>query len=404
MLIALFCCEFATGITHILRCCASELDKDVLFDGRRAVKRFLIAAAPLFLSACGGSGDDTTLSKLADDLISYVTTGRTVAENQRALVAGQGCGTDASLFGNGDCKVGSGAAMGFVDRDGAGATNPLSGARSTTIYAVNTPVEDWSKPGSARLHPYQNSADIMIVAVPPAASQLDQRAIAAQASAEPADMAAQDNVQSMDMDDAPKAEMAALPGDDASKVMETTEMDAAKEDASRQPGGLDAAAAATAKTTSKDARPPAPAKLESSDVRHKAMLPPAPTGADAGAKSPAKAPLKGDAAGPDGQKQASAKDALEDQHAAAQQSTPGTPASGKYVVLGSFTSHKRAKMALNQYAQYHPQLIPATVEGTPYLRIAVGPMDMSRANDLRLVTAKNGVKDSWIVDIVGSGE
>ncbi|PKR51694.1 hypothetical protein [Thalassospira marina] len=372
------------------------------------MKRFLIAAAPLFLSACGGSGDDTTLSKLADDLISYVTTGRTVAENQRALVAGQGCGTDASLFGNGDCKVGSGAAMGFVDRDGAGATNPLSGARSTTIYAVNTPVEDWSKPGSARLHPYQNSADIMIVAVPPAASQLDQRAIAAQASTEPADMAAQDNVQSMDIDDAPKAEMAALPGDDASKAMETTEMDAAKEDASRQPGGLDAAAAATAKTTSKDVRPPAPAKLESSDVRHKAMLPPAPAGAGAGAvtgaKAPAKAPLKGDAAGPDGQKQASGKDALAGKQVSAQQSAPSAPANGKYVVLGSFTSHKRAQMALNQYAQYHPQLIPATVEGTPYLRIAVGPMDMSRANDLRLVTAKNGVKDSWIVDIVGSGE
>lgn len=389
------------------------------------MKKFLIAAAPLLLSACGGSGDDTTLSRLADDLISYVTTGRTVAENQRTLVAGQGCGTDASLFGNGDCKVGSGATMGFVDRNGAPAIAPLSGARST-VYAVNAPVEDWSKPGHGRVHPLGNSADVMIVDLPPAASQLDppvlgegadradgtkradeadeahevDGALATQNATDGVSKATKANTGDTLPIAAPK-DMAPLPEDapDANTTAQSDDTPDAAAIAKEQPAK---GAAKTGDLSGLQASvmpgvmsPNAPRDVpggENGDVSQ-SSLPPAP----AGSKTFKKTPLTGGVVGPDVQKQASGGDALE------KGARDGVRA-GKYVVLGSFNSQKRARMALDQFSQYHPQLIPATVEGRPYLRIAVGPMNMARANDLRLATAKNGVKDSWILNIVGSGE
>ncbi|OKH89403.1 SPOR domain-containing protein [Thalassospira sp. TSL5-1] len=366
------------------------------------MKKFLIAAAPLFLTACGGSGDDTTLSRLADDVISYVTTGRTVAENQRALVAGQGCGTDASLFGNGDCKVDSGAVMGFVDRNGSSAIAPLSGARST-VYAVNAPVEDWGKPGHRRLHPLGNSADVMIVDLPPAASQLDQPGRGDGPVASRKDEAAKTGnrhngdtdtppvVAQKDMaslpDDAPRTETAALP--DAKPASNN------KDRSAQETAGTDNVNGPQASVAPDAMQADAPGKMPDVEPGHvsKSKLPPAP----AGAKAVNKTSLKGGVVGPDAHKQASGQDAFET-------SARDAVSAGKYVVLGSFNSQKRARIALDQFSQYHPQLIPATVEGTPYLRIAVGPMNMARANDLRLVTAKNGVKDSWILNIVGSGE
>ncbi len=386
------------------------------------MRRFLIIAAPLFLSACGGSGDDTTLSRLADDVISYVTTGRTVAENQRALVAGQGCGTDASLFGNGDCKVGAGATMGFVDRNGTSAIAPLAGARNS-VYAVNAPAEDWSKPGNGRVHPFGKSADVMIVDLPPAASQLVQpnkdNALAATSKADMAKAAPADNVDApqtgpqtathatpKDMasapQDAPRTEVSALPDEEPASMRQ----DASAKDAAKvgDINGQQQAAIAPDDGQAMTADKPRDRQhdLDPSDVSQ-SSLPPAPIGAKAGTKSISKAkaalktPLEGNAVGPDAHKQASGKDEFETSAA------HGTMA-GKYVVLGSFNSQKRARIALDQFSQYHPQLIPATVKGTPYLRIAVGPMNMARANDLRLVTAKNGVKDSWILNIDGSGE
>jgi len=356
------------------------------------VKRFLIAATvPLFLSACGGSGDGTTLSKMADDLISYVTTGRTVAENQRALVAGQGCDTQASLFGNGDCKVGSDAASGFAARDRRSVADQLSGA-STTIYAVNAPKEDWSQPGRyASLHPYQNSADMVIVAVPPAASQLDQ----------PKNLLG-DKVDTGDSNDPSGNAKADIPGADGGMTAPVGDgasvaKTGPEHDASGQDDGVDANADSS---SSVPQTMPEPAGVKKTSAQQKSALPPAPVATPV--KTAAKGRIiTGKDAGKDDARQASGRDALE-------KVTPdrvaGKAAAGKYVVLGSFTSNRRAQIALNQYAEYHPQLIPATVEGTPYLRIAVGPMDMSRANDLRLVTAKNGIKDSWIVSVVDSGE
>lgn len=367
------------------------------------MKRFLIAAvAPLVLSACGGSGDDTTLSKMADDLISYVTTGHTVAENQRALVAGQGCNTDASVLGNGDCKVEASVDSGFVARDSQSVASQLSGARST-IYAVNSPPKDWSRPGgSANLHPYQKSADIMVVAVPPAAHQLDQPLGATDVMAGEGAEKGQNPVKSGEIP-SNVAPSDVPPSDDVSSGDTTTITDDAVratvlENDNTIPPDADNRAVKMAPASGD--RPLAPAKVKNGDVKHKSMLPPAPVSVSA--KTPAKnAAVKGKDAGQDNQSSVSGRD---DADVSPVSDRVMAPANGKYVVLGSFASHRRAKIALHQYAQYHPQLIPATVAGTPYLRIAVGPMNMSRANDLRLVTAKNGIKDSWIISIVDSGE
>ena len=80
------------------------------------------------------------------------------------------------------------------------------------------------------------------------------------------------------------------------------------------------------------------------------------------------------------------------------------PLPGEYVVLASFSNQARAHSALELYHEYQPRLISAKVKGRDYLRVAVGPLSSEHANDLRLLAAKKGVKDPWIVGIAPIGE
>jgi hypothetical protein len=80
------------------------------------------------------------------------------------------------------------------------------------------------------------------------------------------------------------------------------------------------------------------------------------------------------------------------------------PLPGDYVVLASFADEARAQKALGIYAQYQPRLLNAEVKGKPYLRVAVGPLSAEHAHDLRLLAAKKGVKDPWIVGVTATGE
>ena len=80
------------------------------------------------------------------------------------------------------------------------------------------------------------------------------------------------------------------------------------------------------------------------------------------------------------------------------------PLPGEYVVLASFSNQARAHSALELYHEYQPRLISAKVKGRDFLRVAVGPLSSEHANDLRLLAAKKGVKDPWIVGIAPTGE
>ncbi|WP_296993275.1 SPOR domain-containing protein, partial [Thalassospira sp. UBA1131] len=80
------------------------------------------------------------------------------------------------------------------------------------------------------------------------------------------------------------------------------------------------------------------------------------------------------------------------------------PLPGDYVVLASFADEARANRALGLYKEYQPRLLNAEVKGKPYLRVAVGPLSAEHAHDLRLLAAKKGVKDPWIVGVGATGE
>ena len=80
------------------------------------------------------------------------------------------------------------------------------------------------------------------------------------------------------------------------------------------------------------------------------------------------------------------------------------PLPGDYVILASFTDKLRAQKALEIYHEYQPRLLNALVSGRTYMRVAVGPLSAEHANDLRLLAAKKGVKDPWIVGIGATGE
>ena len=67
------------------------------------MKKILVVAAPLALGACGGP-IELTVAKLAGDLISYVTTGKSTTDHAVSIVAAQDCALHRPLFDQDVCK------------------------------------------------------------------------------------------------------------------------------------------------------------------------------------------------------------------------------------------------------------------------------------------------------------
>ena len=61
------------------------------------MRKILVVAAPLALSACGGP-IELTVAKLAGDLISYVSTGKSTTDHAVSFVAEQDCALHRALF------------------------------------------------------------------------------------------------------------------------------------------------------------------------------------------------------------------------------------------------------------------------------------------------------------------
>ena len=63
---------------------------------------------------------------------------------------------------------------------------------------------------------------------------------------------------------------------------------------------------------------------------------------------------------------------------------PAVPATGKhYLVIGSFTDRQRAERVAQNYAEYHPQIIPVMHGGQELSRVVLGPLDAAQVAVLR---------------------
>nr|WP_175581217.1 SPOR domain-containing protein [Thalassospira sp. HF15] len=311
------------------------------------------------LSACGGP-IELTVAKLAGDLISYVSTGKSTTDHAVSFVAKQDCALHRPLLEQDICKdeetvlaeeAAALAVMGEPD-----VKKELRVARPE-IYAVNAPAEDWSEPSTTAL----KSNAIVTTNLPPLNPKKpsDDAVVAAEVSSEtgkPVEVAsARDQIEVEDVSVAlgdlgpidPQVEAdAAVAGYVEDKRL--PEVQAPKETVT---------AALVDPTTMED-------------------------GVDSMVK-PVEPTLDGDAL---------AGDDL------------AAPLPGDYVVLASFADEGRAQKALGIYAEYQPRLLNAEVKGKPYLRVAVGPLSVEHARDLRLLAAKKGIKDPWIVGVTATGE
>ncbi|RCK18737.1 SPOR domain-containing protein [Thalassospira lucentensis] len=315
------------------------------------MKKILVVAAPLLLSACGGPVE-LTVAKLAGDLISYVTTGKSTTDHAVSVVADRDCALHRPLFSDDICKdddtilaeqASALAVMGEPD-----IKQEIRTARPE-IYAVNAPAEDWSRPAS----PSSVSKTVIKTDLPPRA---------------------------------PEARTAEQVSEPVSEVKVAAASD-------KLPS----------RTMAQYARTNDPLNVEAEANAAIAGYVPAETPADVVGETQTAAlvdttivsdtveratkPVETDADG-----DVMAGDVL------------SVPLPGEYVVLASFSNQARAHSALELYHEYQPRLISAKVKGRDFLRVAVGPLSSEHANDLRLLAAKKGVKDPWIVGIAPTGE
>ncbi|WP_297022726.1 SPOR domain-containing protein [Thalassospira sp.] len=312
------------------------------------MRKILVVAAPLALSACGGP-IELTVAKLAGDLISYVSTGKSTTDHAVSFVAEQDCALHRPLFEQDICKdeetvlAEEAAALAVM---GEPEIKEEIRAARPEIYAVNAPAEDWSEPSTSAMR----SNAIVTTNLPPLTPKKNI------ADAEPVEVAsARDQIEVEDLPVAtgdlgpidPQVEAdAAVAGYVSDEPL--AEVEAPKETMT---------AALVDPTTMED-------------------------GVDAIA-APVDAALDGEAL---------AGDDL------------AAPLPGDYVVLASFADEARAQKALGIYAEYQPRLLNAEVKGKPYLRVAVGPLSAEHAHDLRLLAAKKGIENPWIVGVTATGE
>lgn len=64
-------------------------------------------------------------------------------------------------------------------------------------------------------------------------------------------------------------------------------------------------------------------------------------------------------------------------------SKPPVAAGSLYVVVGSFVERGNAVRLANSYAEYHPQIVNATVAGRSFNRVVLGPLDATQRADLQ---------------------
>lgn len=315
------------------------------------MKKILVVAAPLLLSACGGPVE-LTVAKLAGDLISYVTTGKSTTDHAVSVVADRDCALHRPLFSDDICKdddtilaeqASALAVMGEPD-----IKQEIRTARPE-IYAVNAPAEDWSRPAS----PSSVSKTVVKTDLPPRAPEAKTAEQVSEPVSEVKVAAASDELPSRTM-----AQYART--NDPLNVEAEANAAIAGYVPTESPADVagETQTAALADTT-----------IMSDTVER--VTKPVETDANSDAM---------------------AGDVLT------------VPLPGEYVVLASFSNQARAHSALELYHEYQPRLISAKVKGRDYLRVAVGPLSSEHANDLRLLAAKKGVKDPWIVGIAPIGE
>ncbi|WP_417836206.1 SPOR domain-containing protein [Thalassospira tepidiphila] len=313
------------------------------------MRKILVVAAPLALGACGGP-IELTVAKLAGDLISYVSTGKSTTDHAVSFVAERDCALHRPLLEQTICKddetilAEEAAALAVMGEPEI--KQELRVARPE-IYAVNAPAEDWSRPSATAL----KSNAIVTTNLPPLTPK------------KTADDAV-DAVEVASARDQIEVEDVAVDRSDLGPIDPQVEADAAVAGyVSDEPAAEIAAPQETVTA---------------------ALVDPAVMGdGDDVVVKPVDAALDGDAL---------AGDDL------------AAPLPGDYVVLASFADEARANRALGLYKEYQPRLLNAEVKGKPYLRVAVGPLSAEHAHDLRLLAAKKGVKDPWIVGVGATGE
>lgn len=315
------------------------------------MKKILVVAAPLLLSACGGPVE-LTVVKLAGDLISYVTTGKSTTDHAVSVVADRDCALHRPLFSDDVCKdddtilaeqASALAVMGEPE-----IKQEIRTARPE-IYAVNAPAEDWSRPVS----PSSVYKTVIKTDLPPRAPEAKTAETVSAPVSEVKVAAASDELPSRTMTQYART-------NDPLNVEAEANAAIAGYVPTESPADVagETQTAALIDTT-----------IVSDTVER--VTKPVETGAN------------GDAM---------AGDVLT------------VPLPGEYVVLASFSNQARAHSALELYHEYQPRLISAKVKGRDFLRVAVGPLSAEHANDLRLLAAKKGVKDPWIVGIAPIGE
>lgn len=327
------------------------------------MKKILVVAAPLALGACGGP-IELTVAKLAGDLISYVTTGKSTTDHAVSIVAAQDCALHRPLFDQDVCKdedtileeeAAALAVMGEPEIKGE-----IRAARPE-IYAVNAPAENWSRPAD-------------MTATPIIKTDLPPRASVSEAALD-APVAPVDEVATNDgLADAQPVEVAS-----ASEQLDLGDVNSYGHEGNVLDPQAEADAAIAGYVP--DAKPAEPAL--SGTVT--AALVDTTVMTDDGTTVSAPIDVTKDGQGLAG-------DVL------------AAPLPGDYVILASFTDKLRAQKALEIYHEYQPRLLNALVSGRTYMRVAVGPLSAEHANDLRLLAAKKGVKDPWIVGIGATGE
>lgn len=324
------------------------------------MKKILVVAAPLVLAGCGGPVE-FTVAKLAGDLISYVTTGKSTTDHAVSVVADQDCALHRPLFDEDVCKdeeaqlAEEAAALSVL---GEPEIKQEIRTAQPEIYAVNAPPERWA---------------------PPAEEERQAKVVA-------------DLPPRLDTDRKDRIDQTVLAVNDApgAKTGKTVEVAAASEQftareiggAARDNGPLDPEGEADAAIAGyvdepvlkEDKTETVTAALVDDTVMTdnvERVTSPVDTAADG-------ADLAGDRL--------------------------AVPLPGAYVVLASFADLARAQKALEIYQEYQPRLLSARVNGREYTRVAVGPLTAEHANDLRLLAAKKGVKDPWIVGVASTGE
>jgi hypothetical protein len=329
-------------------------EKNISPSGDGLLRKILVVAAPLALAACGGP-IELTVAKLAGDLISYVSTGKSTTDHAVSFVAKRDCALHRPLLEQTICKdddtvlAEEAAALAVMGEPEI--KQELRVARPE-IYAVNAPAEDWSEPSATAL----KSNAIVTTNLPP----LNAKKTPEDAQvAEPVEVAsARDQIEVEDI---------AVSRRDLGPIDPQVEADAAVAGyVSDEPVSEVAAPKETMTAALVD-----PTVMEDVDGEVDAAVKPV----DAAVDSPA---LAGD--------------------------DLAVPLPGDYVVLASFADEVRAKKALGIYAEYQPRLLNAKVKGKTYLRVAVGPLSAEHAHDLRLLAAKKGIKDPWIVGVNATGE